>query len=334
MPNNKEALKRYRIIHSVLRRGGKHKSSRITEICNEAGIPVSIRTIQKDLSDLAEDTELALFLPIKQDKRTKTYYYVEIPENIFPSIELEKEEVNALLFYAKTIRQYKEYPIFNEISNAVKKVIESSNISPKTKELFEKETLLETENHHHIRGIELIADILDSITKKKVIEIEYQKFDGNSKTHKIKPILLKEDKQMWYILGINIKYDSLITFALDRIIDITITNDEFETIEFDSLEYFKYSFGITVSDDEPIEVLINFNPKQGNYLRTLPIHNTQEIIEDNKEKFIIKVKVKPSYEFYSKIFSYGSDATIISPKPIIEWVLKTFEKAVNKYNLN
>ncbi|WP_437395446.1 helix-turn-helix transcriptional regulator [Flagellimonas lutimaris] len=331
MPNNKEALKRYRIIHSVLRRGGRHKSSRITEICNDAGIPVSIRTIQKDLSDLAHDTELALFLPIKNDKRTKTYYYEEIPENIFPSIELEEEEINALLFYVKTVRQYKEYPIFNEISNAVKKVIENSNISPKTKELFEKETLLEVEKHHHIRGIELMADILDSITKRKVIEIEYQKFDGNSKIHKIKPILLKEDKQMWYVLGVNTKYDRLITFALDRIIEITATNDNFDPVEFKSSEYFKYSFGITVSDEKPIEVVINFNPKQGNYLRTLPIHNTQEILEDNDDSFIIKVVVKPSYEFYSKIFSYGADATIISPKPIANKVLKTFEKAIDRY---
>jgi predicted DNA-binding transcriptional regulator YafY len=334
MPNNKEALKRYRIIHSILRRGGKHKSSRITEICNEAGIPVKIRTIQKDLSDLAEDTELEMFLPIKQDKKTKTYYYEKIPENIFPSIELEKEEVKALLFYAKTIRQYKEYPIFSEISNAVKKVIENSNIAPKTKELFEMETLLETENHHHIDGAELIADILDAITKKRIINVEYRKFDGNAKTHKIKPILLKEDKQMWYVLGVNIKHDKLITFALDRIVDITITNEEFDDIKFDSIEYFKYSFGITVSEDDPIDVIISFTPYQGNYLRTLPIHNTQEIIEDNDEKFVIKVTVKPSYEFYSKIFSYGFDATIISPKPIRERVFKTFEKAISKYKLS
>ena len=70
---------------------------------------------------------------------------VQIPDNLFPSLELEPEEINALLFYAKTISQYKEYPLFEEISNAVKKVIEGSNINPKTKELFEKETLLETD---------------------------------------------------------------------------------------------------------------------------------------------------------------------------------------------
>ena len=191
MPKNKEALKRYRIIHNILRRGGKHKTSRIVKICNDAGIPVKLRTIQTDLKDLAEDTELGFFLPIEKDESSKTYYYTEIPKNIFPSVELEPGEVNALLFYAKTVNQYKDYPVFKDITNAVQKVIDNSNISPEIKKLFEKETLLETEKHPEVGGSELIAEILDAISMKKIIEIEYQKFDDKIKKHKIKPILLK-----------------------------------------------------------------------------------------------------------------------------------------------
>lgn len=331
MPKNKEALKRYRIIHNILRRGGKHKTNRIVEICNDAGIPVKLRTIQKDLEDLAEDIELGFFLPIKKDDSTKTYYYEKIPCNIFPSLELEPGEITALLFYAKTVRQYKEYPIFKEITNAVQKVIDNSNIAPEIKELFEKETLLETEKHPSIGGIELIADILDSITKKKIIEIEYQKFDDEIKRHRIKPILLKEDKQLWYIIGINVKYESLITLALDRIIDVSVTEESYTEISFDSKEYFKYSFGITVTEEEPIDVMISFNPEQGNYLKTLPIHSSQIVLEDTTDKFVIQVSVKPSYEFYSKIYSYGSSATILSPEVIRKTFQQTFIDAVSNY---
>jgi len=331
MPKNKEALKRYRIIHNILRRGGKHKTSRIVEICNDAGIPVKLRTIQKDLEDLAEDSELGFFLPIKKDDSTKTYYYENIPTNIFPSLELEPEEITALLFYAKTVRQYKEYPIFKEITNAVQKVIDNSNIAPEIKELFEKETLLETEKHPSIGGIELIADILDAITKKKIIEIEYQKFDDEIKRHRIKPILLKEDKQLWYIIGINVKYESLITFALDRIIDVSITEESYTEVAFDSKEYFKYSFGITVIEEDPIDVIISFDIEQGNYLKTLPIHSSQIVLKDTTDRFVIQVSVKPSYEFYSKIYSYGSSAIILSPETIRETFQKTFVESVNNY---
>lgn len=332
MPSNKEALKRYRIIHSILRRGGKYKTSRIVEVCNNQGIPVSLRTIQNDLKDLAEDTELGFYLPIKQDKRTKTFYYEEIPKNIFPILELNSTEIDALLLYNKMVNQYKEYSIFSKVFKAVKKVIDNSNISPQILELFEKETILETEKYPSIHGIEFIPEILDSIQNRKIIEIQYTKFHGQSKKHLIKPLLLKEDKRMWYIIGINTKYESIITFALDRIDNITTTDQKFETVNFDSERYFEYSFGITVSDDEPIEVIIWFDPDQGSYLRTLPIHPTQKILKDNSKEFLISIKVKPSYEFYSKLKSYGEQAKIISPQCVSEQIQASFKKALENYN--
>jgi predicted DNA-binding transcriptional regulator YafY len=332
MPKNKEALKRYRIIHNVLKRGGNHKTSRIVDICNDAGIPVKLRTVQKDLDDLAYDTELGFFLPIKKDSKTKAYYYEYIPQHIFPSLNLDSDEITALLFYAKTINQYKEYPLFDKINEAVQKVINSSNISPEVRELFEMKSMLETEIHPLIIGIDLIPEILNAIAQKKLLELDYQRFNDEIKKHRIKPILLKEDKKMWYIVGINVKRDALITLALDRIIDVSMTEINFEPTDFNSKEHYKHSFGITVSNDEPLEVIIRFNPRQGNYLRTLPMHSSQEIIEDDEEKFLIKVLVKPSYEFYSKIFSYGSDALIISPKTVADKVLKTFQTAIQHYN--
>ena len=332
MASNQEALRRYRVIHNILRRGGKHKTSSILEACQRSYIRSSLRTIQKDLEDLAEDPKLGFFLPIKKDSTTKTYYYTQIPDNIFPSLELERNEINALLFYAKTINQYDEYPLSHEISNAVKKVVENSNIPPRTRELFEKETLLETEKHLPINGIELIIDLLEAISNRKVIVVHYKKFQvGITKEYRIKPILLKEEKQYWYILGERENDGKIITLALDRIISLTISNKEFESIEFNSNEYFKYSFGITVMDIEPIEVVISFKPDHGDYIKTLPIHSSQSILEDNKNRFVISINVKPSYEFYSKILSYGDNATIISPPEIKEWFRKSFERAYNNY---
>jgi len=43
--------------------------------------------------------------------------------------------------------------------------------------------------------------------------------------------------------------------------------------------------------------------------------------------------VKPSYEFYSKILSYGADATIISPKSVIDKVIDTLKNVKNQYNI-
>ena len=336
MPKNKDAYSRYKIIDFYLRHHECATVKRLAEVCTgRLSINVAVRTIQKDIADLRYDSVLNINAPILEFKRDHTnyYYYDKGTPEIFTSIELLEEEIYALLFYAKTMSQYKGYPIFKDIANAVKKVIDNSNISLLSKDLFEKETFLETEKHISLKGIELIPLLLDAMAGNKIIEIEYQKFNNDITYYRVKPLLVKEDKQMWYILGVHTEHNIIKTLALDRIIKITVTDDDFEPEPFNSQEYFRYSFGITVMDEIPVEILISFTPFTGNYLRTLPIHHTQEIIEDTPEIFIIKLKVIPSYEFYSKILSYGSDATILSPEHIKTKFQKSFEEAVLNYKM-
>jgi len=321
---------RYRVIDRLLRDYETVKTNMIIDkIFERHDISVGKTTIQKDIRNMIMDYHA----PIEYDNAKKAFYYPGNVDEIFPIIELIDEEINALLFYFKTITQYRDYPIFKEISKTTKKVIDSTNIPLEMKELFERDTLIETEKHPLIPGLGLITELLESIANQKVIEIQYKRHNKETKKHLIKPLLLKEDKLLWYLIGINIKYDSFITFGLDRIISFNCTDEVFGKIDFKSEEYFKYSFGVTVTDEEPVEVVISFNPTQGHYLKTLPIHNTQEIVDDCENNFIIKVMVKPSYEFYSKILSYGADATIISPKSVIDKVIDTLKNVKNQYNI-
>lgn len=332
MATNQKALKRYLVILKVLSRTGKHSSKDIYQACLNSGIEAGYRTIQKDLEDLRDDDSIfGKNLGIVKDDKEKKWFSTGIPKEIFSTLELKDGEVDALLFYAKTINQYSDYPIFKGISQAMKKVIDGSNMSKDRKELFNLENLIEPEKHPPISGIEFIVDLLNAISKREIIELEYERFGKASKIHKIKPILLKEDKLMWYLIGINVKYDSLITFALDRINSVLILDENFDRIEFNSSDYFKHSFGITVSDKDPIEVIISFDAEQGNYLKTLPIHSTQEIINETQEKLVIKVIVKPSYEFFSKIYSYCSNAIVISPNEIRKIFKTNLHKAKSNY---
>jgi predicted DNA-binding transcriptional regulator YafY len=333
MAKNQMALPRYKVILKTLKRAGQHASKDIHIACINSGIDVSLRAVQKDLQNLRDDESIfGRNLNIHNDPKTKKWYSDGIPKEIFTLLELKDGEVTSLLFYAKTISQYSDYPIFQEISGAIKKVIESASISAELKELFEKETLLETEKHPPLKGVELIPELLDAIHNRLLVSIEYQRFDGAEiKKHVVKPIILKEDKQMWYLICENVKKERLNTFALDRMASIVVIEDVFDPIQFNSEEYFKYSFGITVLEGEPLDVIIKFDPFQGNYLKTLPIHPSQQVITDSEAEFTIQVTVIPSYEFYSKIRSYGESAQILSPDFVIEEVKKSFSEALNLY---
>lgn len=320
---------RYRVIDRLLRDYDFVKTQTVVDkLYDRYDMCVGTTTINRDIRNMQTN----LHAPIDYDSSIKAYFYPDNVEDIFPVIDLVEEEVNALLFYSKTITQYKEYPIFDEISTAIKKIMDASNMNLETKELLEAQTLIETEKHPLIPGIGLIPGLLETIAKRKVIELEYERFGKPTKKHFIKPLLLKEDKLMWYIIGLNMKYNEINTFGLDRIKNYKVKNETFDPVEFDSKTYFQHSFGVTVGDLEPMDVVIEFHPEQGNYLKTLRIHSTQEILEDNEERFVISLRVIPSYEFYSKILSYGSRAKIISPPLLIEKFVENFKEALANYD--
>lgn len=332
MPLNKDAYSRYRIIDTELRKGKPLKSKRLADICSDKlGTDIAVRTIQNDIKDMNEDSSLELFANIQYDKSKRAYFYSSDTPMIFPSICLNDEEVNALLFYSKALGHYQNYNIFNNISVAIDKVLENSNIPASLRNIFKNRPIFETEKNINIRGSEHIKTFLSALLECKKIEFDYVKFDGTVSSRILTPQLLKEDKQMWYIIGILEGKDTSSTFALDRINNLKLLEEYYTPIDFDSETYFKYSFGITVPEDNPVKVILSFSPKQAHYLRALKIHETQEVIDDNEKEFKILIMVKPSYEFYAKILSYGSDVKVLSPKEVVEYIKREIQKSFRQY---
>lgn len=333
MPKNKDAISRYRVIDQYLRRTPYAKTKRLTEVCEEKlGIPVSQRTIQKDLMDMKEDTALGYFAPIEYDTKKQSYYYPDGVDELFPAIELDNEEISALLFYGQIQSQYNQLGIFGEITEAVDKVLDAANVRKEYREVVTNQPIIQMERIPRIKGNELLLKLIQALRSKKKISFGYQKFGSQKKVRIISPYILKEDKHMWYLIGKIDGREYVTIFAVDRMSEIRILKGSVQRIPFDSRTYFKYSFGVTVTDDEPVEVILSFTHHQGHYLKALPIHETQKIILDNEEELRISIQVKPSYEFYAKILSYGNSVEVISPMDVQKKVKEKLHQALSNYS--
>lgn len=113
--------------------------------------------------------------------------------------------------------------------------------------------------------------------------------------------------------------------------NVELLDDKFEPIGFNFEEYFKHTFGITVTDEEPIVVELSFTPMQGKYLKTLKMHPTQEELLDNESEYKISIKVKPSWEFYEKILGYGDSVRILSPDAVIQSFKEKVQQISSRY---
>lgn len=339
MPKNKDAYSRYRIIDRVLRRrkgrgSGKYvKSSELAEICaEELGLDyISRRAIQNDISTMKEGTTLRMDAPIQYSNKEKAYFYPENVDEIFPAIELTDEEISALLFYSQVQGQYQQFEVFKEIKDTIDKVLDAAKVKEEYREVLSGHPIIYTEKTPLLRGSELLRKIIQAIVNKKKIRFDYKKFGDSKDVRILSPYILKEDKHLWYVVGKLDEKDFVNTFAVDRMSNVGIVNEKIQKISFSPKEYFKYSIGITVKKDDPVDVVLSFDPYQGNYLKALPIHETQKILKDNDEEFLISVCIKPAYEFYAKILSYGNQVKVISPDFVKERVREKLSEALNYY---
>ena len=186
------------------------------------------------------------------------------------------------------------------------------------------------------RGLHWLSGLVHAITHQKIITLQYTKFwEGVSHDKVLEPYAVKEFKNRWYLLA-HEKNDEkyfIKTFGLDRISDLEIAPSTFKPKKYDAEKDFENSFGIiSTLDETPEEIVLSFDSDQGKYIKTLPLHHSQEILVDDDDEFRIKLTLVPTYDFEREILSHGSSVKIISPLSFKNHLESEVEKMMNNFS--
>ena len=167
-------------------------------------------------------------------------------------------------------------------------------------------------------GEQFLAPIIEALRDKTAIEMTYQGFGKpHPSTFVVEPYCLKMFKQRWYLLAYSPDLDKMLIYSLDRIHAIEPTKQKYELPkDFDAERYFKDTYGVTGIGEKPEEIKICIDAMQANYLRTLPLHASQEEIERNDDYSIFRYYMVPSYEFLQELRKYGSEVEVLSPESV------------------
>ena len=339
MASNKHALLRYRIIDRRIR--NKYKPFPGVEdlmlACEEAlygsdyGDAISKSTIEKDLRAMREDEELGFHAPIKFSKKEKGYYY-ENPDYSINDIPLNDEDLSAIQFAARTLYQFRDNDMFKQFSFAIDKIFNRLNISPEVKD-DAIERYVQFDQSEGVSGGEYLPLILAAIKEKQKIALYYKAF-GKLKVSEnlVHPYLLKEYKHRWYLICFNEQKNKVITYALDRVVELKVLKDIFKIMKgFDSSLFFKHSFGITQIDEEPVEVKLEFYGLQSSYIKTQALHSSQKIIKESEDVLVLTLKVTITHELIEKLLSFGAGVKVLAPAKLQKIIAEKHREAANYY---
>ena len=186
------------------------------------------------------------------------------------------------------------------------------------------------------RGLHWLSGLVHAITHQKIVTLQYTKFwEGVSHKKVLEPYAVKEFKNRWYLLAHEKNDDKYFikTFGLDRISELDFAPSTFKPKKYDAEKDFENSFGIiSTLNETPEEIILSFDADQGKYIKTLPLHHSQEILVDDENEFRINLLLVPTYDFEREILSHGNRVKIISPESFKNHMKTEVEEMLNNFS--
>jgi predicted DNA-binding transcriptional regulator YafY len=331
MPLNHDAYTRYRLIDTRLRKSPPPQLEDIMDyLTKHLNRQISRRTLQWDIQEMRYSQALNFSAPIVFDRKTYTYRYSN-PDFSINNLPVSADELHGLDFAISILDQFKHLPAIREFEEAIRKI---ENTVKMNKEARGESDYIQLDKPFVIKGIEFVEPVLKAIAERRVLKFTYQKHGSEVVSENyLEPYLIKEAKNFWYVIGrrTNKKEQRILTFALDRIRDLKLTAETFSESTIDKKNFFKNVVGVTLGEGKPEKIVLSFAPIQGKYIKTVPIHHSQQVIKETKTELRVQLDLVLNHELKMQLLSYGENVKVLQPKQLAEDMKAHIQKMAKLY---
>jgi len=315
MSSNKNALIRYKTLDKCLKnKYRKYTLEDLIDECSEALFEfegkesyVSKRTVQLDLQNMRSE-KFGYEAPIEVYERK--YYRYSDPDYSIHNISVNESDLKAMNNAVQILKQFKDFSMFKEMNGVIQKLEDSIHSTS-------QKSIIHLDKNEQLKGLEYIDILYESIANKKVLKILYKSFTAReSNVFTVHPQLLKEFNNRWFLICLY--KQKMYNLALDRMESIE-TDETLQYIDkhLDGDEYFKDIVGVTVAESMPPRNVV-FWVDAGNapYVKTKPLHKSQEIINEDYEGTLFKICVQINFELERLLLGFGDSLIVHKPRKL------------------
>lgn len=215
MPLTKNKYERWHVIDECLQNKSKRWTWKSLQAAlAERDIFVSRRTVFQDISDMNREfadrvgdkhEELIAF-----DRNRRTFYYTVENFSITNS-PLRKEDYAVLREFYDIFAQFKELPPLEGMNNLLLRLQQLFKLPPK-----QPYSPIQFEKLPPQKGLQFLNPLYEHIVKENVLKIYYKPFYESEMDVIVRPYLLKEYSNRWYLLGWCENVREIHIYPLDR----------------------------------------------------------------------------------------------------------------------
>jgi predicted DNA-binding transcriptional regulator YafY len=293
-------IKRYALIISRLQEGRYPSFEQLLNMLENNDVKVSDRTLQRDFDHL------------------RTYYGLELEYSMERRGYYLREETSHLAHAFLRLLNF----------------LQPGSVMLDALRKGGKLQYLHLGNDVKMEGVHQLTEVMQAIHEKKVIRFKHiNYYKEEEKFIELQPLLIKEYHERWYVYGFSLTSNEYRTYGIDRISEIKITADTFvPDASHDATARFNEQIGVTMADGELEEVLIKFSPLQARYVKSLPWHHSQEVVQEDASGSVIRWRLKVNFELLQNILQCGEEVEVLQPAALRIQLIGTLQNALNKYH--
>ena len=182
-------------------------------------------------------------------------------------------------------------------------------------------------------GTQYLSLIVDAIRHRTQLQLTYHSFNRQEQYElTLSPYCLKVFKQRWYVAGCPSTHpNETRIYALDRVQMMRPTNQTFTyPKKFDAKTFFAPYYGV-FRNATPTKVIIEANPQSAQFLRLLPLHDSQKELRQFHGNTFFEYYIAPTLDFIQELRTHGTDIRVREPEELVAIFREEAQKAYEMY---
>ncbi len=334
---NAEVIRQWSILRDL------ESSRRVTidDLAERTG--VSTRTIRRDLEAL-QSAGFPLFDELHEGKK-----YWTLEQRAFRRLDatgFTLAELTALYFSRSLVECLAAAPFQRDVHAAFDKLaaaltpgmrqfldrlplVMQAKADPGSQSSIDDSAIPATASRQSAPRSARVAQLLDATLHHRRVAMRYHSFSSNrEKDYVLEPYRLVFAQGGLYVVAFVPEYKQLRTFAVERILSLSVTEERFEPMELPE-DAFAHSLGVNQGTPERIDIV--FEPRIARYVKERVWHPSQHLRETADGTLTMTLNVCNDWALRSWILGFGPLARVVSPPELATQILDEIEQTRSHY---
>lgn len=325
MPRNQEVIRQWRLLHAL--ESSRHGAT-IDALASD--LEVTTRTIRRDLAALQE-AGFALYDERDDNGRVRWRIGGQALHGLESGFTLP--EVCALYLSRNLLEAVAGTPFQRDLTNAFSRL--EKMLSPRMRQFLDRlPSVLAAKPGPRARGAaaspDIVGRLLEATLHFRVTTMTYHSVSSRRvKEYLVHPSRLAFAQGGLYLLAYVPEYNSVRTFAIDRIMSVTLEKQTFTPRQDVGDDVFANSLGVNTGPAERVE--LEFASDVAPYVRARVWHTSQDVRENGDGAIRLTMNVCHDWALRSWILSWGPFARVVSPPRLAHAIRADLQAAGKRY---